>query len=164
MALNKQGLTSGLEDIFEEDQPSGSITGTLIAKEIATYWGDGQSILGGSAISAPALAALTPGLISAFEGTKPSVSVTITLITTAISTGILALLFSGGKHGIGGVSSSVDSILKSGLEIALATEPNISRKQHAGLFADAVVAFTATAITYGTGISPDFAPPIGNIT
>ena len=147
MALNKQKLSSALESIFDQDSPSGAITGTDIAKEIATFWGDGMSILGGTAISAPALAAMTPGVILAFEGFKPSVSVTISLLTTAITTGILALVFSGGKHGVGGVSQAVDSVLKSGLEVALATTPNIPRKQHAKLFADAVAAFTATAIT-----------------
>lgn len=161
MPLIKAGLQAELAGIFGATNPSGAITGQKVASAIGNYWAMGQSSFAGMAVTVAAVSAMTPLLASAYEGSKPQAAA-IDLISTAIDTGMLALILSGGKHGVGGISSTMVATLKDGVKDALDEPP--SGLIHATKLAGAIDDYSKQAMVWGSGMPPDFAPPTGTLS
>jgi len=158
MPLIKATLQGALTDMYSKFNKMGITNAKGLANAIADYWSMGLSNLGGSVNAAPAKPILIAGLSEVNNGFKKN-SEAANKMADAIDSGFLAIIITGGKHGIGGMSSAQKAVLKSGLQDAFSEFNKFT--DHAQKLAGAIDDYTKTGQVYGTGVGPDFIPPMG---
>ena len=161
MALVKASLQGAIINMMSSFNKVGTTNAKNLANAIADYWSMGMSNLGGVPNPAPCKPIMIAGFIDANSGNKTSVSAA-GKIADAIDNGFLAIIISGGKHGMGGIASTQKAILKSGAIDALAISKNYT--DYAKKLAQAIDDYTKAGQVYGSGVGPDFVPPSGPLT
>jgi len=140
MALNKDLLKNQIRTAYSQFNLY-PIAATLTANAIGEYWATGISNLGGSVNPAPSIPIIIGGLNDAWSSYNASPDIVAKKVADAIDKGMLAVIISGGAHGIGGIASTTKSLLISGLRDAYSISDSFSH--HASKFADAVHLYTS---------------------